>query len=141
MRFFVLALFLGAPLFAQTPPPPDRTPKPETPAAPPPPGTADAVQQPEITPLPPELNLRFPNLQNALKNSQKGWDRYFALPPAKAAVQEKSALAPGQPCAIPLVNVLRSVPHDRMLIPAVPSARSTTPEVRLPAPSCDDVKR
>ncbi len=142
MRLFVLALFLGAPLLAQTPPPPDQAPKTETPAAPAQPGTSDAQQQPEKAPAPGELHLRLRNLQDALKKYRESGGSYFAPPATLPMVRGNITLvAPGRPCAIPLVNVLRSVPRDRMVIPAVPSGADSTPEVRLPAPSCEDGKR
>jgi hypothetical protein len=60
----------------------------------------------------------------------------------KPAENARSVPAPGQPCAIPLLNVLHSIP------PPVPMPRVPAPpgkfhirEVVPPAPSCDDVKR
>ncbi|HUI55124.1 MAG TPA: hypothetical protein VLY04_09140 [Bryobacteraceae bacterium] len=58
-------------------------------------------------------------------------------------VAPKVTLAPGQACAIPLVNVLRTDPHDRIVV--APRRFQTfepkAPQVKVPAPSCDDVKR
>ena len=44
-----------------------------------------------------------------------------------------------QPCAIPLKNVLRTDPHDRIKI-APGRDKGTIREVKPPAPSCDEKK-
>jgi len=53
----------------------------------------------------------------------------------------KITLAPGQPCSNPLLKVAPKNTGDRMQIPssAVP-VLDHMPIVKVPAPSCDDVK-
>ncbi len=65
------------------------------------------------------------------------------LTPKGAAIP----LAHGQPCAIPLINVLTKEAarmDEKMVIPLPPKdgpRQFTMKEVTPPAPSCDDIKR
>jgi len=65
--------------------------------------------------------------------------------PGKAAPQPAGA-APRR-CAIPLVNVLKPAPGapavrpDPMIVVPRGPAPSSREEVRVPAPSCDDIKK
>ena len=53
----------------------------------------------------------------------------------------RTAMAAAQVCAIPLLNVLHTDPHDAISIP-LPSLQETpTAAVSPPAPSCDDKRR
>jgi hypothetical protein len=59
---------------------------------------------------------------------------------------QAKAPAPQSPCAIPLLNVLKPAPGAATVKPdpMVIVPRGTAPgrdEVRVPAPSCDDVKK
>jgi len=45
-----------------------------------------------------------------------------------------------RPCSIPLVNVLRALPFDRLQVPVKDPSKFTTPYVPLPAPPCDNVR-
>lgn len=59
--------------------------------------------------------------------------------------QSKALTAPG-PCAIPLLNVWKPAPGgqqvkpDPMIIPVPKGPSFSKEEVKVPAPSCDDVK-
>jgi hypothetical protein len=61
--------------------------------------------------------------------------------PAIVFSRPKITLKPGQPCAIPLLNVLRrNWGSDRMAIPVPRWPKSSAEVILPPAPSCDDVK-
>ncbi|SPE34702.1 conserved exported hypothetical protein [Candidatus Sulfopaludibacter sp. SbA3] len=78
-------------------------------------------------------NWRQPNLQQYFKQ--------FKVPEAAVRTQPKITLAPGQKCAIPLLNVLKKDnTNDHMTIQVPPSHGWTMPIVAPPAPSCDDVR-
>jgi hypothetical protein len=53
----------------------------------------------------------------------------------------KMAMAAAHVCAIPLLNVLHTDPHDAISIPLPSPQEIPTAEVKPPAPSCDDKKR
>ena len=74
---------------------------------------------------------RQPNLPQYFKQ--------FKIPAVKPA--PKAALAPGQKCAIPLVNALKKdETHDPMVHHPAPAGAPNAFIVPPPAPSCDDVR-
>jgi hypothetical protein len=74
---------------------------------------------------------RPPNLQQYFKQ--------FKLPATNPT--PKITLAPGQACAIPLVNVLKKdATNDRMVVHPARGKNPGTIVVTPPAPSCDDVR-
>src|SRR5690349_9568662 len=135
MRWLICAVFLGASLWAQTPPPSGEKPKTED-------------QDPKAGGQPAEPKLS-PEQSEAMKRALEGLKRKMkegqAVLPAKTL---GIAPAPNQPCAIPLKNVLSrdSNPDPRMpgsQIPKTPppDAKGSIKEAQVPAPSCDDVKK
>lgn len=119
MRGLILAVILSAALHAQASqgsPEPDKQGSPE-PARP---GTG-------FLPRHPPWKL-FPDLKSL---------------PARPPVQppaRRITLKPGQPCAIPLVTVVPRDVDPKMIVAPRRSVESKVQTVRLPAPSCDDVK-
>lgn len=135
MRGLIVAAFLSASLFAQTPKPAEPG-KPTTEQ----PGKSFFHWQGMRS-----LNQAGkPAAGQAVKPEDlKKWEQFFkAAPAAGVAAKDRTVLAPGQPCAIPLTNVLPSAP------PPVPEPSVVVPhgqfhirQVVPPAPSCDDVKK
>ena len=78
-------------------------------------------------------NWSQPNLQQYFKQ--------FKMPLGKTAPAPKVELAPGQPCAIPLLNALKKeTTNDKMVHLLPPSKEAKIVTVSPPAPSCDDVR-
>jgi hypothetical protein len=135
MRLLICAIFLGVTLSAQTPPPSAEKPKTEDQG----PKAEGQPAEPKPSPEQSEAMRRaLERLQRKMREAQA------ATPSSKPG---GIVLAPNQPCAIPLKNVLRpeSNPDPRMpgsQIPKTPpDAKGSIKEAQAPAPSCDDVKK
>jgi hypothetical protein len=144
MRGLILAAFLGAGLHAQAP---RGTAEP---------GKPDALAQfknqlEELAAQTAQSRAQLDQL--AAQAAQK--DRVFLTPeqsrkyftesrsfPSAPMAEPKQGLSlqPGQPCAIPLLNVLpRGNVDPKMILPAGPPVDARIRIVAPPAPSCDDV--
>ena len=134
MRWLICAVFLGVSLCAQTPPPSAEKPK-----------TEDQIPKAEGQPAEPKVSPEQSEaMKRALENLQRRMKEGQPVLPSKTV---GIVLAPNQPCAIPLKNVLSrdSNPDPRMpgsQIPKTPpDAKGSIKEAQVPAPSCDDVKK
>ena len=126
MRLVSLALFLGAALFAQSPPA-----APEEPSKP----AAEPATQPEARKLTPEERARNTEmLKEALEKIK-----------VNLVADPGAMLSPGKTCSIPLKNVMPqdAPPVDKAMILPAPSkpGRFAIRQITPPAPPCDDVKR
>ena len=95
------------------------------------------------TPTPPVAEQNTPHQAPSVKDLPT-FHWYRERPVAASWVTNdtfKMATAAEQVCAIPLVNVLHTDPHDAIAIPLPAPQETPTAEVRPPAPSCDDKKR
>jgi hypothetical protein len=134
MRWILIAPLAGAALFAQTP-----APEPEK-------SQAVEVKPEAAAPPPDEQQAKSKRDEERVRRLQSLAERLSAKRGAVNVVTNgKIALAPGQPCAIPLKNVLpeaAATADEKMIVP-VPKSPPRFParEVSPPAPSCDDVKR
>jgi len=131
MHLLMLAQFLVPALLTQAPP-----------AAPAQVQQADqniAAPQVQVGQVPPAL--RDQTLRDQAQRTLRDLLQQRGQP--VMVLTPKVTLAPGQACAIPLVNVLRTNPHDRIVVgpPHFQGFETKAPQVKLPAPSCDDVKR
>jgi hypothetical protein len=134
MRFLILAALPVAALLAQTPPPPpveETQPKTEAQAEAAPPAQAGK-------PAKPDAAARAKLLEQMSKLARKA--------PADLRTSTRvTVLRPGQPCAVPLKNMLRTAPAPPVLdpLPVTPGNPGAVPlkEVAVPAPSCGDVQR
>ncbi len=123
MRLLICAVVgAGALLGQEATPPPKDTPAPEV----------------SIKPLPKPLSEEQ---KRALVEQLKNRLQRRNTPAEPGAV----TLATGQPCAIPLKNVLPPTPPTgepaRIKVIPPPPGRFPMRDVTVPAPSCDDVKR
>ena len=85
-------------------------------------------------PTPPGIQdlLKLPEIHRVQATPAIAWLVLPGIIPA--------ALTPAHVCAIPLTNLMRKDPRDSITIPVVPQSGPTRsmPEVKLPAPPCDD---
>jgi len=146
MRFLWLAAFLSASLAAQTAPPSEQNGKTRTEA---PPAAAEQkspeapkVEKPPLFKLDRKSAMRLFEQQRKGQYSNPQADRGLTAPKPGG----KLTLKPGQPCAIPLINVLPPGPNpDPGILGKVPPRdpsgdKFAMKDVIPPAPSCDDVK-
>lgn len=131
MRFLILAVLPLAALLAQAPPPAEPTQqKTETPAETAPPTQAERPTKPDAV---------------ALAALQKKLKLLLQAPIDLRTRARVTVLRPGQPCAVPLKNMLRTAPAPPVLdpLPVTPGNPGAVPlkEVAVPAPSCGDVQR
>lgn len=133
MRFAIIAALPVAALLAQTPPPAEQS-QPKTEAPP-----TQGVKPPHFDALSKSQRDSVREKLQKLLNARPG-GLVDTAPGAQTI-----ALRPGQPCAVPLTNMLHAAPARSALdpLPVTPGSPGAVPlkEVPLPAPSCDDVKR
>ena len=142
MRCLILALFLSGSMVGQTPPPDGQSGKTD---APPP---ATGQKQPDEATAPKFFfSPQTPRMRQFQVNPEI-WKKFFKNQKGPATpfvpVSRKRVtvtLKPGQPCAIPLTNVLKFPMSDHMIFPTPPPEKFPILQVVPPAPSCDDVKK
>ncbi len=170
MRLLILAVLPVAAILAQAPPPSEATqPKTDTPAEAAPPAQAgkltkldpaakaaaerklkEILEQGHGKPaLPPPTQagkpMRLDDATRAMAKLKLQLADTWQRPVNVTAGTQVTVLRPGQPCAVPLQNTLRTAagqptPDPLPVTPGDPGAFPLQ-EVSKPAPSCNDVRR
>jgi len=105
-------------------------------------GLAAAQEPPKAPPGDqPKAEQKAPEPEKKPAQGQPKW--FEALDRALRRSWQAKTPAPRGPCAIPLLNVAPGAPAgklDPMIIPVPKEPIFSKEEVKVPAPSCDDVK-